>query len=107
MTDPGRPESGSSGAGREPEDPASSTDAGWDPRPSTSSAPGELADLVTPKAEPAPVWPAPGSVPPWSEPGSAPPPAEPATPVSVPPGSVPPGAWTGPEGTIGDPAAHG
>ena len=135
MTDPGRPESDPSGAGREPEDPATSPASDWDPQPGgTSSAPGELADLVTPEAEPAPVWPAPGSVPPWSEPRSEPASVPPASdpwaldspgsapfgavpsgsvapgsvaPGSVAPGSVPPGAWTGPEGTAGAPTAYG
>lgn len=103
MTDPGRPDTQSSGAGREPEDPASSTDSGWDPQPGgTSSAPGELAGLVTPGDAPAPVWPAPGSTPPWSEPGSVPPaPVPPASdpwasesPGYVAPGAVPPAALT-------------
>src|SRR5688500_18445460 len=101
MTDPGRPESGSSRAGREPEDPVASPAADWDSQPGgTSSAPGELADLVSPKAAPAPVWPAPGSVPPWSQPGSVPPASDPwatGSPDSIPPesvlpGSVPPGS---------------
>jgi hypothetical protein len=110
MTDPGRPGAGSSGDGREPEDAATSPASDWDPQPGgPSSAPGELADLVTPKAAPAPVWPAPGSVPPWSEPGSQPgsvPPAA-APPGPIAPGSVAPGAWTGPEGTAGAPTAFG
>ncbi len=116
MTDPGRPDSDPSSTGREPED---ATTGG------ASSAPGELADLVTPKAAPAPVWPAPGSVPPWSQPGSPPPAADPSptgSPGAIPPGatpavtvagdsvpgdSVPPGAWTGPEGSAAAPTTYG
>lgn len=114
MTDPGRPDPDPPGARREPEDTSAS---GGDPQPGSarSSAPGELADLVTPNAAPVPVWPAPGSVPPWSEPGvagSAPDPWAPGSPGSVPPGSVPPGSvppsgWTGPEGSARAPAAYG
>lgn len=93
MTDPERPAADPASPGREPGDPADSTDTAWDARPGTSSAPGELAGLVTPAATPAPVWPAPGSVPPWSGPesaGSAP--AMPGSPTPGGPADAPPTA---------------
>jgi hypothetical protein len=131
MTDPGRPDSDPSSAGREPEDATTSPASDWAPETGgKSSAPGELADLVTPKAAPAPVWPAPGSVPPWSQPGSVPPAPDlsppgssgtvtsGAMPAATVPGAavhgdsvegdaVPVGAWTGPEGTATAPTAYG
>jgi len=83
---------------RDPGDPNTPADDGWDPQPGTtgSSAPGELAGLVNPTTPAAPVWPAPGSVPPWVDPNAPGAPGSPAPevmPGSLPPGYAAPAGW--------------